>query len=601
VALKIAVETLSYVSLVAYAALAVATINQWRLRRDRAAAWAAAAFGALGVVVVLGKLVPMHPHGLGQHFLQKLDIAILLLFPYLLHRFTTCFRRATSRLEQALGLMTVVMVVWTFALRSIPASGEPRSGVFIAYLVGFLIHWTVLSTVAAVRLWRAGSGQPSVARRRMRLLATASALLTAALFAAVGTSRNYSVPGLVSQLLAIIAAGGFLLAFVPPTLVRLIWRRPEQERLQEALRDLVSLATSQREVAERVVGPMAEIVGAETVTIRDDDGEVIAVHNTPRRRANNRSGSGESFLIDMPTGTLTVCASPYAPFFGSDELRVLETLAAFTGIALDRVRLFQREHEARVGLERADEMKTNFIALASHELRTPVTTIHGLATTLNRVGDQLDSDQRHELRQALERQAARMATLVEQLLDLSRLDAEAIAISPERFNVRERLVEIVSVAVPGDVGVVQVSAPRDLEASADPSALDRIVSNLVTNALRYGSPPVIVDASQHDRHLRISVEDCGEGVPPQFVPDLFERFTRGGRERAAGGGTGLGLAIARSYARAHDGDLVYEEAEPRGARFQLILPTKSNGNGEDDDAGAIDEVEAHRSRFFARR
>src|SRR5437763_1722224 len=158
-ALKLAVETLSYVSLVAYALLAVATINQWRLRRDRAAAWAAGAFGALGVVVVLGKLVPMHPQGLAQHFLQKLDIAILLLFPYLLHRFTTCFRSATSRLEQALGLMTVVMLVWTFALPSIPASGEPRSALFIAYLVGFMIHWTVLSTVAAVRLWRAGLGR----------------------------------------------------------------------------------------------------------------------------------------------------------------------------------------------------------------------------------------------------------------------------------------------------------------------------------------------------------------------------------------------------------------------------------------------------------
>src|SRR5207248_1677417 len=163
--------------------------------------------------------------------------------------------------------------------------------------------------------------------------------------------------------------------------------------------------TSQREVAQRVVGPMAEIVGAQTVTIRDDEGEVIAVHDRPRRGDNDRPASGESFEIDMPTGTLTVYASPYAPFFGSDELRVL---AAFTGIALDRVRLFQQEHEARVGLERADEMKTNFIALASHELRTPVTTIQGLASTLNRVGDQLGSDQRHELRQALERQAARM-------------------------------------------------------------------------------------------------------------------------------------------------------------------------------------------------
>jgi hypothetical protein len=81
VALKVAVETLQYISLVAYAALALATLNQWRLRRDRAAAWAAAAFSALGIVVVVGQVVPDHPHGFAERAQQKLDIAVLLLFP----------------------------------------------------------------------------------------------------------------------------------------------------------------------------------------------------------------------------------------------------------------------------------------------------------------------------------------------------------------------------------------------------------------------------------------------------------------------------------------------------------------------------------------
>jgi signal transduction histidine kinase len=599
--LKLAVETLQYVSLVAYAALALATINQWRVRRERAAAWAATAFGSLGIVVVLGQIVPEHPHGAGEYLLQRFDIAIFLLFPYLLHRFTTVFRTATSRLEQALGLMTLAMIVWTFALPSFPASGEPRSGAFIAYLVGFMIHWTVLSSVAALRLWRAGRGHPSVARRRMRMLAFATALLTIALFAAIATSRTYSVPSLLSQVFAILAAVAFLLAFVPPTIVRLLWRRPEQERLQHALRDLVALATSQEEVAERVVKPMAEIVGAQTVTIRTDDGRIIGSYRAETPSGQPASATGQAFVLTMPTGTLAVCASPYAPFFGNDELRVLETLAAFTGIALDRVRLFQQEHEARVALERADEVKTNFIALASHELRTPVTTIHGLATTLNKVGDQLDEDQRGELREALERQAGRMAKLVDQLLDLSRLDAEAIEIKPERFNVRERLEEIVASVAAERAEDVQIEASPDLEAAADPSALDRIVSNLITNALRYGSPPVSIDASQTDRHLRVFVEDRGDGVPRQFVPDLFERFTRaGGRERL--GGTGLGLAIARSYARAHDGDLVYEEAEPHGARFQLVLPAKRvDGNGSNAGEPVQPEVEGQGWRVFGRR
>jgi signal transduction histidine kinase len=591
--LKLAVETLSWISLVAYIALAIATINQWRLRRDRASAWAAACFGTLGIVVVLGQIIPDHPHGFGERFGQRFEIAVLLLFPYLLYRFTVAFRVTTTRLESLLGLMTVGMVAWTFALPRIPASGESRSPGFIVYLAAFLVHWTVLSAVAALRLWRAGRGQPSVARRRMRLLALATATLTLALFAVAATSNSYSAPALASSALGIAAAIAFLLGFAPPALVRAIWRRPDQGRIQQAIQDLVTLATSRQEIAERVLGPMAAIVGARAMTLYDAAGEAIGAYSVEDDGASD--AGEESFDVEIPGGRLNICTSPYAPFFGNEELRTLETLGSLTGIALDRVRLFQQEHEVRLALERADEIKTNFIALASHELRTPVTTIHGLAATLNQHGERLADDQRRELREALERQAERMAKLVDQLLDLSRLDADAIEIKPERINVRERLEEIVAAVAEERKADVHVGAPADLEASADPAALERIVGNLVTNALRYGSPPVEVKAEQRDRHLRVFVEDHGEGVPPQFVPELFERFTRTGRERA--GGTGLGLAIARSYARAHDGDLVYEDAEPNGASFQLILPTKNNGNGERESS----EVEAHKARFSFRR
>ena len=98
-----------------------------------------------------------------------------------------------------------------------------------------------------------------------------------------------------------------------------------------------------------------------------------------------------------------------------------------------------------------------------------------------------------------------------------------------------------------------------------------------------------MNVAHSGRHLRVFVEDCGEGVPSQFVPDLFERFTRGARAPRVGG-AGLGLAIARSYARAHNGDLVYEDAEPHGARFQLILPVKNGGD-------LRPEVETHRLRI----
>ena len=589
--LKQAVDAVGYVSLVAFAALALATVNQWRMRRDRAAAWTAGCFLTLGIVVVLGRILPAHPHTTPDRFFLKIEIAVLLLFPFLLYRFTTVFRATTSRLERSLGLMTLVMIVWTFALPRIPTTGQPRPAWFVAYLVGFMIHWTVLSAVAAVRLWRAGRGQPSVARKRMRFLAFASALLTVALALAIANNDQYSVYALVTSIAGVICAGAFLLGVAPPALVRFQWRRPAQERVQNAIRDLITLSRTQEEVAGRVLGPMADIVGARALAIRNAEGRIVGAYNVPEdtlaqlERGEPATLAGaETIEVGIPpAGALVVWTTPYAPFFGNDELRMLSTVGALTGLALDRVRLFQQEHEVRLALEQADELKTNFVALAAHELRTPVTTIHGLAATLHRHGNRLGQEQLTEVREMLERQAERLASLVEQLLDLSRLDADVIPIEPQRFNLRQRLEEIVATTAAESADAVDVAAPEDLEAVADPVAIERIVSNLVTNALRYGSPPVIINAAQSDRHLRIAVEDRGDGVPAQFVPDLFERFTRETAARERAGGTGLGLAIARSYARAHRGDLVYEDAEPRGARFQLILPAEN-------------DVEAHRRR-----
>jgi signal transduction histidine kinase len=83
------------------------------------------------------------------------------------------------------------------------------------------------------------------------------------------------------------------------------------------------------------------------------------------------------------------------------------------------------------------------------------------------------------------------------------------------------------------------------------------------------------------------VEDCGGGVPPEFVPQLFERFTRSKKAPLGTGGAGLGLAIAQSYAQAHGGDLLYEEAEPHGARFKLVLPAKRPQRGGLGETSAV--------------
>jgi signal transduction histidine kinase len=159
-----------------------------------------------------------------------------------------------------------------------------------------------------------------------------------------------------------------------------------------------------------------------------------------------------------------------------------------------------------------------------------------------------------------------MTRLIEQLLDLSRLDASSIELDPQPVVLRSALEEIAAATVGDGADMVRVDVDADLAAIVDRLALERIVTNLISNATRYGKPPIVISAQQRDRHVRIAVEDAGEGVPEQLVPRLFERF-----ERGDGQGTGLGLAIAKAYAQAHGGDLLYEPREA-GARFELVLP-----------------------------
>ena len=499
-----------------------------------------------------------------------------MIFPYLLFRFTNAFRPTDGRLAKGLVVLTAVLVVWTFALPRIPRPGEHRPASFTAWIAVFFVHWSVLSIVSAVSLWRAGAEQPSVARRRMQFLALASGALTVALLLAILTTSRYSALSLGSQMLAALSVAAFFLGFAPPQVLRVGWRRPEQARLQQAIASLLAFAESQEEVASRVLEPAAAIVGARAIAIRNADGTVIGAWNAPdgawRSKASRRPDA-ELVEIDVPGGSLVLWTSPYAPFFGDEELALLRTLGALIGLALDRVSLFQAEHEARLALERANEVKSNFVALAAHELRTPMTTIHGFVTTLHHLSDRLDEEQRDQVRDALLQQTQRMAGLIEQLLDLSRLDAEAIDIVPEPIHVRDHVRDIID-AVAVDPAAVELAIGDDTVAVADRAALERIVSNLVTNAFRYGTPPVTVRAEQTDRHFRLSVEDRGDGVSADFVPDLFERFSRSRDTNTVSVGTGLGLAIARSYARAHGGDLLYEDATPHGARFSLILPAQ---------------------------
>jgi signal transduction histidine kinase len=307
-----------------------------------------------------------------------------------------------------------------------------------------------------------------------------------------------------------------------------------------------------------VGGGFAGRVAAEQRPVILEDVDHAHVLNPILREKGIKSMLGVPLLVGGETlgvlhvGTLTPRK------FGQGDVEMLELVAERVAVALGRAQLHQE-------IVQLDQLKLNFVAVASHELRTPATSVYGaLATLVER--PELPEETREQLMQVAYGQSRRLRRLLEQLLDLSRLDSAAMTIEPRPLHLRTILSEILQETMP-EAASAELDVEPDLAVVADPLVLDRVVSNLLTNAARHGSPPVVVTAERRGDELGIAVEDCGPGIPDTLRPHVFERFARGGE----GHGGGLGLAIARAYARAHGGDLVYE---PRGngARFELILP-----------------------------
>jgi signal transduction histidine kinase len=295
-------------------------------------------------------------------------------------------------------------------------------------------------------------------------------------------------------------------------------------------------------------------------------GAVVFAH-----RIKSASGTGTVVVIPLITGerchSFLLADHGGAAFDLSDSDKVLlATLGTIISALLEKA--IALDELVKVG-----ELKTDFIALASHELRAPTAALCGIAATLHQRGDGLSAQQRRGLSEVVHEQGQRLHRLVDQLLDLSRLEATSAPIAPTSLAVRERTEEIVRGVAAERADEIELHIDPGLSMDGDADAFDHIVSNLITNALRYGRRPIVVSASTQDRHFRLAVEDRGPGVSPELEPQLFDRFTRG--ENTAKTGTGLGLSIARSYARAHGGELVYKQATPHGARFELVVPTAS--------------------------
>lgn len=218
--------------------------------------------------------------------------------------------------------------------------------------------------------------------------------------------------------------------------------------------------------------------------------------------------------------------------------------------------------------------KNEFLALVTHDLRNPLTTILGLGATLESHAVELEAERIRRMGGSIRRQAERISRLADDLYDMSRLEAHALLLTPRPVDVAATA-EAALAAVEGDTSVVDIRVPSGVTVMADPRRLEQVIANLVENALEHGAPPVVIDLV-HDRTscgVELVVADHGSGVPPAVVGTLFSRLrTLGRRNRDRSRGTGLGLSLVRGLVEAMGGRIWYEAPPSGGAAFRLSLP-----------------------------
>ena len=221
-----------------------------------------------------------------------------------------------------------------------------------------------------------------------------------------------------------------------------------------------------------------------------------------------------------------------------------------------------------------ERMRRDLVANVSHELRTPISALRAV---LENLADGVAPADPEAIEVALA-QTQRLGRLVEQLLDLSRLESGAVPLAPERFAVHGLLDRAARECALGERAVrlrIEVD-PIDLEATGDPERLQQVVANLLDNAVRHSPPEgrVSLVAYNGGPATTIAVEDDGPGIPPAEAQRVFERFYRTDAARSSkDGGSGLGLAIARWIVDAHGGSIRAEQRPDRpGARIVVELP-----------------------------
>ena len=574
-------EVLTLISLFVFVLIALVAADRWRRLQDAASAWLAVTFIDLAFVAVAARFTPETDPVAADIFTKAL-IAALVFFPYALYRFVATFQRFHRTVDLLAIGSTFAMVAATAAFPRFPLESEPAPPGMSMYIIVFLVHWTWLSVVVITRLWRASRSQPTVTRRRLKMMAAGATVLNVSLLLSGSNASDNEVVAIVQSAFAILSAPLFLLGFAPPAVLRATWRRPEESSLREVEVALMT-AVDATEIGASILPRVFGLVGGHGAVLADNAGDVLAADGDTRRarllavELGRRGRVGTELethdlviAVPLQTGWLLVETTPYTPFFGRDEIELLRLLGVMADLSLARAELFERERRVRWEVELANNELEALVYGISHDLKSPLVSLLGYLGYLEEDHLSTLDAQGRQFVAGIRSSATYMQQLIQDLLELSRVGRTQT--TPEDVDLDELL---------RDIGVSLGPRHPDLDLDVgslpvvrlNPVRARQLFTNLIENAALHGGRP---DLTVRVRGIvteggaaQITVADDGVGIPRHYREKVFGIFER--LSDADDTGTGIGLTMCRKIIESVGGAISIQDTDV-GTKLRIDLP-----------------------------
>jgi signal transduction histidine kinase len=571
-----------------FGALAVRSAISWNRQTDRRHGYLALALGSLALLVLISPLLPRD--GAELQAATDIELVLFLLSGFALLMFRDAFVPFSTRTRRLITAGIVLVAAFGIAVQLPADLQRPQSGPQSVALMLVVAVWAACILEPMIRFWVEARQRRAVEAATLRALSAGYAgILTVVMVGALarGLGQVWTV---LTDLITLAVVPVLWVSFAPPAWLRRVWRQPEEDEFRSALHDLLVHSPDRATLARRALAWAERLVGGESAFMIDSDRTILAAQGVTAESAAEIAKSHDflsaigqghqpwrkEHMLVVPLdlqrgrGAIVIISGRLTPVFGDDELNRLVQYAGSVTAGLDRVTLNTRIH----ALEKA---KSDFLNIASHELRGPMTIIKGYLTMLD--GGALGElpPRAASVLPLLVSKSDEITWMLEQMVETSRLEEGRLELNKQRGDV----VEITDTAIEGVKLLLrghdlQLDEPAEpLVADIDPDRFQIVIRNLLSNAAKYSpsGTDIIVRIQRSDGMATVSVIDQGVGISLEDQAGLFTRFGRVKTTQHVQG-TGLGLWLSREIARMHDGDLTVQSIEGRGSTFVLAVPLK---------------------------